>query len=801
MSVRARKVFLDIWQNKSRTLLVVASIAIGLMALSTTFRAQAIFQQNLAAELTAVNQASATLLTTPVNDEIVESISEIDGVEIAEGRLIIPSRIQIGAEWRPLRLEVLLDDELRAIDKIFSESGEWPPAERAILLERSSVETVGVVEGDGVMIELPMGGEKRLSMMGTVHDLNIMSGRVIDQMIYGYISEETAVWLGIPVQSRAIKIVTSDGRNDVERITAVAEEARDKIESQRATVLGWHIPKPNTHILDNVIQSLLLILGSLGILSLLLSAFLVFNTVSALLARQIPQIGIMKAIGAPRRDIVMMYLVTILIFSGLSVIVAVPLGMLGARVMTQMLGFMMNFDVTDFQVPTYVPFLEIGMGLLVPLVAASVPVWNGTRISVREALDARSGGANFGSGAIDRLLARMRGLPSTLSYAARNIFRQKLRLFLTLFTLSMGGAIFITVLSVRASLFMTIEQISSYWQQDVMVDFQRPYRLDHIQNELVGVDGVADSEGWLIDRAFYVRPDGTDGSEPFFVFALPYDSQFVEPTLIDGRWLNGDDTNAIVVNIDLTTREPSIAVGDMILVRSRGREMDMEVVGLVTPQLIGAGEPRPENAIGYVPYDYFAEESGRFGEVTRLTVKGVDVTPAGQRELSYQINDQFRGRGIQIRLTETNANSRQMAEDLTMPALLLLLSMAFLFALVGGLGLTSTMSLNVLERTAEIGIIRSIGGTSSTIMQIVVVEGVFVGLLSWVIAALLAYPTGWMMSVMVGVSFIKVPLVYQFAPEGILIWLGIVVVLAVIASYLPARNASRLVVREALAYE
>jgi putative ABC transport system permease protein len=111
------------------------------------------------------------------------------------------------------------------------------------------------------------------------------------------------------------------------------------------------------------------------------------------------------------------------------------------------------------------------------------------------------------------------------------------------------------------------------------------------------------------------------------------------------------------------------------------------------------------------------------------------------------------------------------------------------------------MSLNVLERTQEIGIIRAIGASSQHIIQIVITEGIFVGLISWLLAALLAYPMGLIMSAAVGISFIKVPLTYEFAPAGILLWLIIVVLLAIIASYVPARNASRLIVRQALAYE
>ena len=127
--------------------------------------------------------------------------------------------------------------------------------------------------------------------------------------------------------------------------------------------------------------------------------------------------------------------------------------------------------------------------------------------------------------------------------------------------------------------------------------------------------------------------------------------------------------------------------------------------------------------------------------------------------------------------------------------------MAGLFAVVGGLSLTGAMSLNVLERTQEIGIIRAVGASSRVVIQIVIVEGLLIGLMSWLIASLLAFPLGKIMTVVVGISFIKVPLDYAFAPSGIGLWLIFVLVLSVLASYLPANNASRIVVREALEYE
>jgi putative ABC transport system permease protein len=127
--------------------------------------------------------------------------------------------------------------------------------------------------------------------------------------------------------------------------------------------------------------------------------------------------------------------------------------------------------------------------------------------------------------------------------------------------------------------------------------------------------------------------------------------------------------------------------------------------------------------------------------------------------------------------------------------------MGILIATVGALGLMGTMSTNVLERTREIGVMRSIGASDGEVQRIVIVEGVIIGLISWLIGGALAFPAGAGLSNAVGVVLFQTPLPYTFAPGGVITWLLVVTILAGVASFLPAWNASRLTVREVLAYE
>jgi len=131
----------------------------------------------------------------------------------------------------------------------------------------------------------------------------------------------------------------------------------------------------------------------------------------------------------------------------------------------------------------------------------------------------------------------------------------------------------------------------------------------------------------------------------------------------------------------------------------------------------------------------------------------------------------------------------------------LLLAMAVLAAVVGGIGLMGTMSINVLERRREIGMMRATGATSPVVAGIFVFEGVLIGLLSWVLAAPLSYPAARLFGRVVGDTLLSADLYFRYSVTGTLAWLVIVVLVAVLASLWPALQATRVSVREALAYE
>jgi len=794
---RWRKVIRDLWGNKIRTILVVLSIAIGVFSIGMIISTQILLKEELAVSYSATNPASFILYTDPFDAELLDTIRRLDGVREAEARRSLTLPLQVAPdEWKSMNVAVIPDYREMQIHLINPVSGAWPPPRRALVVERASLPYMGAELGDSVTVEAPDGSFLKLELAGLAHDIFTNPVQFTGQP-NAYLNVDTMEWLGYPRTFDEMLLVVDGDSTDEAHVQAVADLVRTKVEKGGLTVYYTYLPKPGEHPANDVVQPLLLILGAMGLASLGASAFLVVNIINALLAQHTQQIGIMKAVGARRAQIVQMYLVSVMLLGLFSLIIAMPLSALAAYGLTGYLASLINFDLAGLRVPPRAAVVELTVAIIVPLVAALVPVIRGSSITVREALSEQGlGKGQFGTHLLDRLVewitGRLLALSRPMRISLRNTIRRKARLMLTLFTLILGGAIFIGVLSVRASLLSTLDDALAYFNYDADLNFGRAYRIAEIEREASKVPGVKEVQCWITASARRLRPDGQE-SESFALFGTDPQSSFIQPILLEGRWLSPQDENSIVLNSLVLKEEPDVHVGDWIDLTLEDRETHWQVVGIVQAVLTGG--------IGYVNQPYLARSLNFVGRSGWLLVIADQHDGAFQRDLARRLKDHFDSVGMQVSATGTTAEIRELIEYQFNIIVILLAVMAVLIAMVGGLGLTGTMSINVLERTREIGVMRAVGASDGSVLRIVLVEGMVVGVLSWIVGGLAAYPMGLLLSNIVGVSLLESPLDYRFATAGAFGWLAAVLVIAALASLLPAWNASRLSVRQTLAYE
>ena len=807
---RWRKVFRDLWYNKTRTLLVVFSIAIGVFAVGMVLHTNLLVAERVREDYNESRPASATLYASGIDDDMVQTVKNMPNVAEAEGRSSVTVRVQVGAdEWAPIEFTAFSDPTNIRINRVlpittfreFPESGVergiWPPKDKEVVIERSAyfqggMIPEGMVVGDTITVETDNGKRRELRVVGLAHESNRAPAPFNGQG-FGYVDFDTLAWLGGGGRTYdELNIVVAGDTMDEEHITEVATAVEEKITKSGRTVFFTEVHEPGRSPRDTILEGFTAMMFPMGLMSLFLSGFLVVNIISALLSQHIRQIGMMKAVGARNGQITRMYMGMIFLFGILSLLVAVPLAALATSQTAQLLASFLNVTFPSYSLPPEVLGVEILIGLVAPFLAALYPVFSGTRITVREAIsDYGVGGGRFGTNIIDRALTSIKRMSRPTLISLRNTFRRRGRLIMTLVTLVVSGAIFIAVTNVHGSLLRTLDFALQYWAFDVSVDFNRAYRLEQIENVAYRVPGVKDVESWDFASLRIKHEDDTE-SEGIFTRGIPADTQMLQPIVIEGRWLIEGDENAIVINQALREKE-SLAVGDEIIIPVENKDLTWMVVGVV--QIIG------DQSQAFVNYPYFTQMSGNVGRAGGVQIITEQSDADFVNAVTERLKEAYEAAGMNVGGTTTVVEIREGPTFFFGVIVTLLLIMTVLIAAVGALGLAGTMSVNVIERTREIGVMRAIGASNGAVRNIILVEGVLIGLLSWLIGAALAMPLGQLMSDGIGYAMFQIPLNYAFSPNGIGMWLVIVLVLSALASILPARNASRLTVRETLAYQ
>jgi len=806
---RWHKVLSDLWGNKIRSLLVIASVAVGLFAVGMISTIHAVLSNDMRAGYAAVNPATVMVSSGGFDDDTVDLVKSIDGVADALGIRTFDLEVHSsGDRWIRMNLKAIPDIDQMVINRVELDQGTWPPGDREIVVERNKRSELPAQIGEYLEIQLPDGTPRRLKLVGVVHDETIgvssIGGGYFMAPAQGYITKETLEWLEIPETYNVLYVTVNQNDNDLSYLRAIANQVSREMEDNGVLVYNAMVRAREDHPNSNYTDAMTGVLYMLGGLVVFLSGFLITNTLSSLVNQQSSQIAVMKTIGARSTQIVIIYVALILVFGIIALLVSVPLAYQGAYGMLEFLSRAINFKVLGYRVIPNAVILQVVIAVLVPQIAGAVPILNGSRIKVQEALNGSLVERDPENGSwIDRQLvaftSRKRAgvnFSRPLLISLRNTFRQKMRLILTLITLSLAGAIFIATFSVRASLETYIEQLGRYFVADVNLTLENPYRIREIQQEVKRVSGVARAEGWAFARSEILLENDQAG-EAVQLLGPPSTTKLIDPMLISGRWVQPGDRNTIALSERFLSRFPDLKPGDTLRLRVNGKKTTWKVVGFF--QLAG----KSTGFIAYTNYEYLSEliHQPNRASVFRVISTRTDLTTEEQRDLAARLESYLQGKGIKVSESAAGRFLLENSADGLNTLTTFLLVMALLTALVGSIGLMGTMSLNVMDRTREIGVMRAIGASDRAVMNLVMVEGLLIGLLSWLSGLILSIPISKVMSDVVTEAVFDTTSRFSFNLMGPVYWLGLVLLLAVLASVIPARNAARITIREALAYE
>ena len=808
------KLLRDVQTTWGRIVMMIVAISLSLIVFSAMLYARVIFESEMTSDYSGTNPASARITINPgiAPDQVgtVLAVAKAEpGVIDATMRSVLTVQIQQkDGEQTLLQLFTAAPDDPMRIATFKLEQGSWPPSKDAVLLERSALEYLNLKVGDSVTVTGFDGKLTQLKVSGVVHDQSLAPAYTGLQG-YGYISTNSLPYLGTQPVLNQLAITVADQAGQTESshnrdvIVRTALSLADRLKGLPGVQIEEiAVPLPYQHPHQPIANMLLTALLAFGGLSLLLSAILIAAMFNGLLTQQIPQIGILKAIGARSNRILQLYSMMVLLVAAAATALAIVPGILLGRALSQLVGGALNMDVTHFSVPWWTYAIVITLGIALPLLMSLAPLVQASRRTVREALDER--GVESQSSTTIRFYAWLGGLRSMdrgFLMAFRNVFRRRARFLLSVGLLATAGAIFVSGLNTMAGLQAIPKTLTDEQLWDVEVRLSAPASASELAKIVGQVPGVVHVESWNtastgiqypgemnVTRTY---PDQGHGS--MSVTAIPSaTSMFNPPPILEGRWLRADDTDAIVLPQSIRKTLPDVNVGDTIQLPIEGQLTNWHVVGIVK-ELAAAACP-------CVKQTGFEHATGRTDQsnLVRIITDSHDLQ--ARIAVGKAVTQALTDAQIKVQAARPIDTLVGSIEGHSALLVVLILLIALAIGIVGMIGLGSTMSTNVIERTREFGVMSAIGASASTVRRLVVLEGVFIAVISCLVAAIPALVLTVAMGAGLGNLFFSAPVPFQISVPAIVIWVVVILVGAVLATLAPAFQASRLTVREALAY-
>lgn len=781
MSALRTKAIKDVTRRKLRTGLTVAGIAIGVLGLT----AVGIASSQLKATLQTTNETSGLpdiqYYTAPANASAAEVLSGQPNVKAVEAQTIVPARWSIPTGHATLNIFGVPDFGSHEFTRFTVTAGQLP-GQGEIVMEG----------GDRPLKTFNVGSQIQLQVNGTTVSLRVSGIAQTPGVASASFNGRGSAYMR-ETDLQALYNVTGSNvfsvrLQDYGQRAASAKQLAAVLQANNVVVLettvGHDVTGGNSSILDGIFT----IMSVLSLIALLLSIFLLLSTIITLLAEQVPIIGTMKAIGASRGQVIRNYLAGVAIYGVAGTIIGFVLGLLAGALIVGTFGNALGLYAGSFAVPTGLVIEALIVGIGLPLAAALIPLWSGTRITVKQALSGYGVGmpGRHGHG-WSRGVSRLLGfLPETVQLGTRNLFRRRVRASLTVLALAISGAAFLAVQTTSSSFDNVLNQILAAYHANVWVSLSNPQPLDTVRPMITAVSGVqqVDPDNLRLVSTKWGQAE---------IVGLQPDSRVYQPNVLQGRWLSPSDTDAVLLN-EAVAAKTGLRVGDWIDFHNDLYSGRWQVIGIARDYNNPTGLGVMLAPLG---------EVNVFEHLPASFVQGLLVTSTSSKQadidaVSKRIDDTLSQAGLQasVMTTASLAASNQSA---FLILYVLFYSVVAIVALVGAIGLFNSLAMGVLERRREIGILRSMGATGRKVAQVFLAEGIALGVVGWLMAIVIGLPAAYGFIALLSSVLLRVP--FAFDPMSLVVMLAFIVMVATVASLGPVWAASRVKIAQTLRYE
>jgi putative ABC transport system permease protein len=777
----------ELTRRRARSVLTIGTIAVaiaGVWLFAIPRNVEASLEARVRSD--AMHTARLAPNAAELTDDQLAALRAVDNVEALDVRTLARAEIRVDDRTEGVILVGVADFERQSVNIVSLDGGELPSAPGALLTDSENARSGrfrGAV-GDTVEVRVHTGRWRSFEIAGRGATLRYSSEVAKDAPVLYMSNDDVQQVMNYPAPN-SIDILAVDASPAA--VDTMVGELRSILATELPDVAYWDVLEvwregtwPGSEDFGNFV----VVFYVLAAVALAAALVLVFTTMNTVVREQTREIGMMKAIGATPRMIARSLVTTAVLLGGIGLVVGTAIGFPLSNWLMTFMSDEFGGTPVEWRFSLLALVLSVAVGL-VGTVAASLPaVWRATRITVREAIEDHGVVSSYGTRPLERAAASVPLRSRRNQLGVRNATRRAGRTVATAIPIGLAvgtmvgfGAVLITAVD---------EDLNSFDLEggDIIV-WNRDPGLDDRAGELIAsVPEVAFAHPMIYSN---IELDGEK-----YVWGLPAESTY-DHDLVAGRWYTADEARSaarVAVLGEAAANQTGLGVGDVVTVETRRGPIELEIVG-IDGQLVNDGQGV------FMPYrtvlDYEGWQTGNYW------VRTVDPGEATVDAAAAGIQAALEGGGYQVsqsvRYIDRDQNQAENRLIVTV-----VMTMGLPVVAIGMIGLVSAMVSNVLDRTREIGILRSIGARQRDLRAMFRAEGLVIAVLGW----LVGIPTGYLLARIILWFFERkfdAAFTFRFPlwPIGVALLVTVLVTLLVLR--MPVRRVVRMRPGDALRYE
>jgi putative ABC transport system permease protein len=754
------------------------------------FAVPELIDRSMQTEVRAERLPHLTVSTRPTSLSAAElaALAALPNVAALDARSEIQTRIYVGERRAPAVVVGVRDFARQEVDVVRVTSGT-APALGEVLVDAQNANR-GLYEGrtgEPARVVGPNGAERTLRISGEATNLGGGRQVVEDDVVVLYATTETVSALSGGAGYGGLAFRLHD--TSAPAVATTLEAVRGSLAAMPGFQGFAGLPDvrapgdwPGKEDSDLFVD----FFGVVTLLALLSALVLISNTMTTLVSEQTGEIGIMRAVGARRRQVALVYLKTALLLGAAGTLVGIALGLVLANLLASFFGSAFFAVDVAFGVDPAVVAVAAAVGMLGPALAALPAIRRGTRVDLREALES-TGSAVGNQDAGDRLLRRVRFLPRTMQIGLRGVGRRKRRTLATALVVALAVGNLLAIMGLAAAATKATRAAWDEHVEDIRVWTAGGRQFDDRAAAIIrSTPGVAEAQPALVN-------DVELAGEEAFVWGVVR-RPLLRLDLEDGRWFSAAEEagreRVVVIERDLAERTAT-EVGEQVTLATAGGSARFRVVGVTDNR-------QEDGTVLFVP---LATLRSVLDEPTGASTYWITTSSAEDAFVDgtfTRLEDRLNAAGYQMggELTYVEEEN-DVADNSTITTTIAVFGL--LIVAISLVALANAITMSVIERTREIGVLRCIGARARDVRRIFATEGVVLALAGW----LLGVPLGYLLDrflVRLVWEVVGVRIEFVFPAWNVVLALVGTVALSLLIMVLPLRRAVHFRPGDALRY-